>query len=78
MNSNISLCSKNTDNENIINCNYFNIEEIQTLNKLINQSALSLFHVNTCSLPMNLEDLEYLIDKTKINFHVIAISESQE
>ena len=39
---------KNT--ENIINCKYYDIEEIQSLNNLNHKNALSLFHINTCSL----------------------------
>ena len=38
---------------------------------------LSLFHINTCSLSKNIEEIEYLINKTKIGFHVIGISESR-
>ena len=38
---------------------------------------MSLFHINTCSLSKNIEELEYLLDKTKIDFAVIGISESR-
>ena len=34
------------------------------------------FHINTCSLSKNIEELECLLDKTKIDFDVIGISES--
>ena len=38
---------------------------------------MSLFHINTCSLSKNIEELEYWkILKTKINFDLIGISES--
>ena len=66
---------KNT--ENIINCKYYDIEEIQSLNNLNHKNVLTLFHINTCSLSKNTEKLEYLLDKTKIDFDVIAISESR-
>ena len=66
---------KNT--ENIINCKYYDIEEIQSLNNLNHKNVLSLFHINTCSLSKNIEELEYLLDKTKIDFDVIGISESR-
>ena len=36
---------------------------------------MSLFHINKCSLPKNIAELEYLLDKTKIDFDVICISE---
>ena len=40
---------------------------------------MSLFRINTCSLPKNIEELEFLLDKTKIDFdfHVTVISESK-
>ena len=38
---------------------------------------MSLFHIKTCSLPKNIEKLEYLLDKTKIDFDVIGTSESR-
>ena len=40
-------------------------------------SCISLFHINTCSLNKNFEDLEYLIKSTNINFDIIAISETR-
>ena len=40
-------------------------------------SCLSLFHINTCSLNKNFEDLEYLTKSTNINFDIIAISETR-
>ena len=38
---------------------------------------MSLFHINTCSLPKNIEELKYFLDTTKIGFDVIGISESR-
>ena len=58
----------NKDNENILYCNYFNIDEIQTLDKLNHKGILSLFHITKCYLPKNVEDLGYFSDKTKIDF----------
>ena len=68
---------QNKSTENIINCKYYDIEEIQSLNNLNHKNALSLFHINTCSLSKNIEELEYLLDKTKIGFDIIGISESR-
>ena len=36
-----------------------------------------LFHINTCYLPKNIEELEFLLDKTKIDFDVMIVSESK-
>ena len=68
---------QNNNSENIINCKYYDIDEIQTLNKLNNKRTLSLFHINSCSLSKNIEDLEYLLNSTTINFDVIAICETR-
>ena len=65
------------DTENIINCKYCNVDEIQSINNLNHEDALSLFHINTCSLSKNIEEIEYFINKTKIDFDVIGISESR-
>ena len=66
---------QNKNTENIMNCKYYDIEEIQSHNNLNHKNALS--HINTCSLSKNIEELEYLLDKTKIDFDVIGISESR-
>ena len=63
--------------ENIINCKYYDIDEIQTLNKLNNKFTLSLFDINSCSLSKNIEDLKYLLNSTSIYFDTFAISETR-
>ena len=68
---------QNKTTENIINYKYFDTEEIQGLNNLNHKNALILFHINTCSLSKNIEALEYLLDKTKIDFDVRGINESR-
>ena len=57
---------QNKDTENIINCKYYNIDEIQNIYYLNHKYALSLFHINTCFLFKNIEEFEYLINKTKL------------
>ena len=42
----------------------------------MHKDALSLFHINTCSLTKNTEEPEYQIDKISFHFDVIGISES--
>ena len=68
---------QNKDTENTINCKYYDTEEIQSLNNLNHKDELSLLHINTCSLPKNIEELRYFSDKTKIAFYVICIGESR-
>ena len=41
-----------------------------------NSSSLSLFHLSTCSLNKNFDDLKCLLKTTYETFDVIAISES--
>ena len=71
-----NVSQQNKDTENIINCKYYNIEKLESLNNLNCKNALNLFHINTF-FPKNIEGLEYLLDNTKIDFDVIGISESR-
>ena len=50
---------ENNNSENVTNCKYYDVDEIPILNKLNNKRTLSLFHINSCSLSNNMEDLEY-------------------
>ena len=40
----------NNTPENVINSNYYDIDQLQTLKEFADKSSLSLFHLNTCSL----------------------------
>ena len=63
--------------DNIRNCKYYNIDEIQSSNKLNAKHSLSLFHINACFLTKNIEGLELLLDSSQICFDVIAIIETR-
>ena len=39
--------------------------------------SLSLFHINACTLNKNFDDLQHLLNCTKIFFDIIAISETR-
>ena len=65
------------DPENFVRCKSYDLEQVQSMKIPNENSCLSLFHVNTCSLSKNFEDLEYLIKSTNINFNIIAISETR-
>ena len=58
--------------ENMINSNYYDIHQLQTLKEFTDKSSLSLFHLNTCLLSKNIHDFECLIQSTKV-----AVSESK-
>ena len=66
-----------TENHNVVKCRFFDLEEIQTLNIPNKSKSLSMFHINTCSLSKNFDDLEYLLKTTNMNFDIIAISETR-
>ena len=69
--------SDQKENSDIRNCKYYNIDEIQSLNKLNDKHSPSLFHINSCPLTKNIEDLEFPLDSTQICFDVIAITETR-
>ena len=63
---------QNNKTESIIKSKCYDIDEIQTLNKLKCKHTLSLFHINPCSLSKIFEDIEYLLNTISINFDVVA------
>ena len=65
------------DPKNVVNCKYYNLEEVQTMKIPNKKNSLSLFHINACSLSKNFDDLEYLLKTTNTNFNKIAISETR-
>ena len=67
----------NNTPENIINSNYYDIDQLQTLKEFTDKSSLSLFHLNTYSLSKNIDDFEHLIQSTKTDFDITAVSESR-
>ena len=61
--------------ENFINCRNLDIDKVQKMK--IEPNSLFLFHISSCSLNKNFEDLEYLLKATNKSFDIIAISESR-
>ena len=45
--------------------------------KYFKNKSLFLFHINTCSLNKNFDDLQYLLSCTKKKIDIIAVSETQ-
>ena len=66
----------NNNPDNVINCQYYDVQELQNLN-LNSEKSLSLFHINISSLSKHQDDLEHLLNSLKIDFDVIAISETR-
>ena len=46
-----------TDSENVVNSNYYNIDQLQTLKFPEKNKPLSLFHIDACSLDKNFDDM---------------------
>ena len=69
--------SDNKSSNDIINCKYYNVEELSVLKDFQNNASLSLFHLNISSLPKHIDELEHLIYSSGLNFDVLAISESR-
>ena len=67
----------NNTPENVINSNYYDIDQLQTFKEFTHKSSLCLFHLNTCSLSKNIDDFELFIQSTKTDFDIIAVSESR-
>ena len=77
MNSIIFLLSRIITLKITLTVSIVTLNEIQSISNLKQKDALSLFHLNTCPLSKNIEEREYLISKTLIDFDVIGISKSR-
>ena len=65
------------DPDNVVNSKYYSINEIQSLKVANKNKSLSMFHINSCSLNKNFDDLEYLLKCTNKKFDVVAVSETR-
>ena len=61
------------DRENIVSSKYYDIEELKNL-KIRNKSKSNFaFHINTCSLNKNFDDLQHSLSCANNNFHIILL-----
>ena len=60
------LSDINNTPENIINSNYNDINELQTFSEFNDKSSLSLFHLSTCLLSKNIDDLDTLFSQQRL------------
>ena len=56
---------------------YYKIDELQQLKIANKEKSLSFFHINSCSLNKNFEELQNLLQSTNTQFDVIAITETR-
>ena len=70
---NNSSPEQKTDPENVVNSNYYDIDQLQTLKFPEKNKPLSLFHITACSLNKNFDDLQHLLKRTNKVFDIIAV-----
>ena len=70
---NNSSPGQKNDPENIVNSNYHDIDQLETLKFHEKNRLLSLFHLNACSLNKNFDDLQHLLKCANKVFNVISV-----
>ena len=63
--------------ENVIQRKYYDIDELQQLKISNKKKSFSFFHINSCLLNKNFEELQNLLQSTNTQFDVIAITETR-
>ena len=63
--------------EKVSSSKYYDIEEMRNIEIPHKNKLLSLFHMNASSLNKKFDDLQNLLNCTKENVHIIAISETR-
>ena len=66
-----------TNPENVVNCNYYDIDQLHTLKFPEKNKPLSLLHINACSFNKNFDDLQHLLKCTNKVFDIVAVSETR-
>ena len=67
----------NSDPENVIQSKYYDIDELQQLKILNKEKSFPLFHINSCSLNKNFEELQKLLQSTNFQSDVIPITDTR-
>ena len=71
-----AIPENNSDPEKIIQSKYYDINQLQQMTIPNKEKFLSLFHINSCSLNKNFEELHKFLQSINIYFDVIAITET--
>ena len=61
--------------ENSISCDYYDIDDLNKI--VINQSDLTVIHLNILSLALHIDKLKLFLSLIKTKFDIICISESR-
>ena len=64
------------DNDQQINCNYYDINEFSKA-KIDFQKSFSIFHLNIHSIQLHFEELKLILDMLDSKFDIIALTESK-
>ena len=67
---NNAIPENNCDPENVIKSKYYDIDELKQLKIYNKEKSLPSFHINSCSLNKNFEELQNLLQPTILSFDV--------
>ena len=67
---NNAIPENNCDPENVIQSKYYDIDESKQLKISNKEKSLPSFHINSCSLNKNFEELQNLLQSTILSFNV--------
>ena len=70
---NNAIPENRSDPENVVQSKYYDIDELQKLEISNKENSPSLFHINSCSLNKNFEELQNLLQSTDTSFDVIEV-----
>ena len=70
---NNAIPENRSDPVNVIQSKNYDVDELQKLKIPNNENSLSLFHISSCSLNKNFEELQNLLQSTDISFDVIEV-----
>ena len=73
-NSNNSTPENGNDLEKISSSKYYDIDEMHNIEISPKNKSPSLFHVNTCFLNKNFNNLQHILSCTQKTFYIIAIN----
>ena len=68
---------KRNDPQKVYSSKHYDIEEMHNIEIPHKNKSLSLFYINACFLNKNFNDLQRLLNCTKKNFDIIALSETR-
>ena len=63
--------------KNVVNSNYYDTDQLQTLKIREKSKSLSLLHIYACSLSKSFDDLEHLLKCTNKDFDKVIVSETR-